>query len=86
MLENNSFEKQPKNKGEEFMNAIAQEKRNKWHELLVNTDMKHSIKKAWGLIKGLNSDPVNAKRLSNITRMKSLTSYWTAKLKIQTRR
>lgn len=46
MLENNFFEKQPKNKGEEFMNAIAQEKRNKWHELLVNTDMKHSIKKA----------------------------------------
>jgi len=29
--------------------------------------MKHSIKKAWGLIKRLNSDPTSAKRLSNVT-------------------
>lgn len=34
MFENNPFEEQTRNKGEEFTNAIAQEKRNKWHELL----------------------------------------------------
>jgi len=46
MFENNPFEEQTKNKGEKLMNSIAQEKRNKWHELLEKTTMKHSSKKA----------------------------------------
>jgi len=46
LFENNPFEEQTRNKGEELTNAIAQEKRNKWHELLNKTDMKHSSKKA----------------------------------------
>jgi len=29
--------------------------------------MKHSSKKAWGLIKRLNSDPANVKGMSNVT-------------------
>lgn len=67
LFENNPFEEQTRNKGEELTNAIAQEKRNKWHELLNKTDMKHSSKKAWGLIKRLNSDPTSVKGLSNVT-------------------
>lgn len=31
------------------------------------TDMKHNSKKAWSLIKRLNSDPTNAKGLSNVS-------------------
>lgn len=65
---NKPFDERTRNKGEELTNAIAQEKkRNKWHELLNKTDMKHRSKKAWGLIKRLNSDPTNAKGLSNVT-------------------
>ncbi|KAE9522120.1 hypothetical protein AGLY_017464, partial [Aphis glycines] len=66
LFENNPFEEQTRNKGEELTNVIAQEKRNKWHELLNKTDMKHSSKKAWGLIKRLNSDPTSVNGLSNV--------------------
>lgn len=63
-FENNPSEEQTRNKGVEFTNTIAQEKRNKLRELLEKTDMKHSNKKVWGLIKKLNTDLINAKGLS----------------------
>ncbi|VVC42657.1 Reverse transcriptase domain, partial [Cinara cedri] len=66
MFENN-LRRTNQEQREELTNAIAQEKRNKWHKLLDKTDMKHSSKEAWGLIKRLNSDPTDAKGLSNVS-------------------
>ena len=42
--------------GEELTASIANEKSERWRELISNTDMTHNSKKAWTTIKKLNSE------------------------------
>lgn len=53
--------------GEDLLEAISEERKEKWYNLLQETDMKHSSRKAWQLIKSLSNDPSAKTAHSKVT-------------------
>jgi len=54
-------------KGETLTKFLCEDRNDRWHKLIDNTDMTKNSKKAWRLIKKLNEDPVTHMNDINIT-------------------
>ena len=53
--------------GEDLTETIATQQRQKWQEMIESTDLKHSSRKSWAMIKKLGNDNTKAKRHYNVT-------------------
>lgn len=58
---NNPFDNATTREGEMLSKAISDVKRNKWRDIIKETDMKHSSRKASNIIKRLDNDPIQTK-------------------------
>lgn len=61
------FDEDMKEKGEDLMELLTRVKIKRWCYLTIEVDKKRSSKKAWNLIKRLNSNPGEKPNLSSIT-------------------
>ncbi|CAI6370297.1 unnamed protein product [Macrosiphum euphorbiae] len=53
--------------GETLINHLCNDRNDRWHELVENTDMTKNSKKLWRFIKRLNGDPVPHTKGINVT-------------------
>jgi len=67
LYENNPFDSATIREGEMLSMVISDIKINKCRYMIKGADMKHSSRKAWNMIKRLNSDPIQTKTPSKIT-------------------
>lgn len=66
-FQNDPFSDETISTGKNLMETINEARKNKWVNLVQNTDMTHNSKKAWALMKQLNGDPKRKIQHSNVT-------------------
>lgn len=61
------FSSETINLGEELLQILSENRRNKWIDTVTNVDLTHNSKKAWSTIRKLTSDPPAAAEPSPVT-------------------
>lgn len=67
LYKQNPFSQETITCGNTLLTELSKRRLLSWKETLENTDMKHSSRKAWSMIKKLSTDPKVSKDMTNVT-------------------